>query len=831
MQRPDTSTPPPRRRRTAGSGPARLGRAALGITLVAQSLVLAGQFGTPAARAATAPSEPAQVPVAAQVVPVPVSAVPVPGETFTLGRESRIVVAPDGGAQTTSVADGLATLLRPPTGYPLPVTAAAPRTGDIELRLVTAAELGTEGYRLDVTAAGVRLTAARPAGLFYGVQTLRQLLPPWIESRTVRPGPWTVAGVRIEDVPRYGYRGIMLDIARHFQPPDVVKRYVDQAAAYKINTLHLHVGDDQGFRIAIDGRPELTEIGAQFSINNDPGGYWTQAEYVDVVNYAAERFVTVIPEVDTPGHTNAIIMSYAGPEADPVLPDVNCSNRTPPVWNLSTDVGYSALCPESPNTWAILTDIVAQLSALTPGPYYHFGGDEVPASILSHERFVDFVDRKADLVTAHGKTGIGWAEISQANFDRPGAAPAVAQFWNNGNPAGAGGDSARRAVQKGMKVVMSPANHTYLDMRQWPGSPLGLGWAGILDVSHFYHWSGTSSDPGSYIPARMVNGETLPAVTDAHILGVEAPMWSETLRTGADIEFQAFPRLPATAEIGWSPNVHPERNLDSFVNRLAGHGLRWQLRGQNFHPSPQVPWRVDVTAPDVERDTRTVDGALGTISAPGVAPDQVTATVDWGDGTSSPATVSGTAGTVTRVNGLYTATASHRYARDGVYRATLTATRPGGVTSSAEFTVTVDTCTSRLSGQHRGALVVWTGVTCLAGATVTGPVTVRPGGSLIATAASVRGPVQATGATTLELLGGSVAGPVSLTGTTGQLVVEGVRVGGPLVVTGTDTVPAPVIAGNTVGGPLVCTGNTPAPVDNGVPNTLRGPAIGQCRGL
>ncbi|MFY1670272.1 family 20 glycosylhydrolase [Plantactinospora sp. WMMB334] len=826
-------TTPDRRRtgsrdgRTGRSAATRPGRAALAVVLTVQTALLAGQVAGPVAPAtAAAPGG------AARIVPVPASAEAVPGETFTLAPRARIVLAPGAGPEVGGVADELAELLRPATGYPLPVTnAGAARSGDLELRLVPAAELGDEGYRLDVTAGGVRLAAARPAGLFYGVQTLRQLLPPWIESRTVRPGPWTVAGVRIEDVPRYAYRGVMLDIARHFQPPAVVKRLVDQAAAYKVNTLHLHVGDDQGFRIAIDGRPELTEIGAQFSIDNDPGGHWTQAEYVDVVEYAAAHFMTVIPEVDTPGHTNAIIMSYAGPEADPVLPDVNCSNRNPPVWNLTGAVGYSALCPESPHTWEILTDVVAQLSALTPGPYYHFGGDEVPASILSHERYVDFVDRKAELVAAHGKIPVGWAEISQASFDRPGAAPAVAQFWNNGNPAGAGGDTARRAVQKGMKVVMSPANHTYLDMRQWPESPLGLGWAGILDVSHFYHWSGTSSDPGSYIPARTVGGETLPAVTDADILGVESPMWSETLRTGADIEFQAFPRLPATAEIGWSPNVHPERTLESFVDRIAGHGLRWQLAGQNFHTSPQVPWRVDVSAPDVASDSRTVDGALASISAPGAAPDQVTATVDWGDGSSFPAIVQGTSGTVTRVNGLYTATASHRYARDGVYRASVTVTRPGGASSSTGFTVTVDTCTRTVTGQHRGPLVAGAGVTCLAGATVSGPVTVRPGGALIASAASIRGPVQAAGASGVELLGGSVAGPVTLTGTTGQLVVERVRVDGPLVVTGTDADTAPLLAGNTVAGPLVCTGNTPAPSDGGIPNTVRGPATGQCRDL
>ena len=331
----------------------------------------------------------------------------VPGKTFVLGPDTRIVVAP-GGAEALPVADDLAAIMRPSTGYPLPVSAATPEPGDIALHLVDAADLGDEGYRLDVSGAGVRLEAARPAGLFYGVQTLRQLLPPWIESPTVRPGPWTVSGVRISDVPRFRYRGVMLDIARHFQPPAVVKRLIDQASAYKVNVLHLHVGDDQGFRIAINGPPELTTIGGQFSINNDPGGYWTQAEYIDVVNYAAARFMTVIPEVDTPGHTNAIIMSYAGPEADPILPDVNCSNRTPPQWNLTGAVGYSAMCPESPNTWAILTDIISQLSAITPGPYYHLGGDEVPESLLSSERYVGFVDQEAQIVTSSSRPSPGF---------------------------------------------------------------------------------------------------------------------------------------------------------------------------------------------------------------------------------------------------------------------------------------------------------------------------------------------------------------------------------------------------------------------------------------
>ncbi|WP_432840917.1 family 20 glycosylhydrolase [Dactylosporangium sp. CA-092794] len=803
-----------------GRSGGRLGRAALIVALALPAAALA-------APAATAETSPASAP---QVVPLPAAMEAVPGQTFAVGPATRIVVDP-AAAEALPVADQLAAILRPSTGYPLAVSAGTPQPGDIALGLTGAADLGDEGYRLDVSSAGVHLEAARPAGLFYAVQTLRQLLPPWIESRTVRPGPWTVPGVRITDTPRYAYRGVMLDIARHFQPPDVVKRLVDQASAYKINVLHLHVSDDQGFRIAINGRPELTGIGGQFSINSDPGGFWTQAEYVDVVNYAAAHFMTVVPEVDSPGHNNAIVMSYAGPQANPALPDVNCTNRTPPQWNLTNAVGYSALCPESANTWSIMTDIIAQLSALTPGPYYHLGGDEVPASILSSDRYVGFIDQEAQIVKAQGKIVLGWAEISQANLDRPDAPAAVAQFWNNGSPTGSGGDTARRAVQKGLKVVMSPANHTYLDMQQFVGSPIGMSWAGRLDVSQFYNWSGTTSDPATYIPARTTGGVTLPAVTDANILGVEAALWSETLRTLDDIDFQVFPRLPATAELGWSPKTGPDRNLASFVSRLSGHGLRWQLQGQNFYASPQVPWSVDVSAPDIASPQRAVGGEIASIAAPGASPDQVTATVDWGDGITTPATLSGTPATNKSVNGIYAATAAHTYLRNGTYHATVTATRPGG-SATARFTVVVNTCTTTVTGTYRSPLTVTGGVTCLApGATVSGPVTVRPGGSLIATDASIQGPVSATGAALIELLGGSVSGPVNLTGTTSEVAVEGVHIGGPLVLNGTNTATAPVLAGNAVSGPLTCSGNTPAPVNNGRPNTVGGPTAGQCRGL
>jgi hexosaminidase len=659
----------------------RVARILPAVAICLQMLVIGGQV----ARADVAPLTPPRL------VPVPVSMTTVPGQSFILGHGARIVVTPGG----RSVAEQLAAILRPSTGYPLPVVTgrgAGAARGVIVLSLAGDSALGNEGYRLDVTPDRVQLQAVAPAGLFYGEQTLRQLLPPWIESPTVQPGPWRMPAVHITDHPRYRYRGVMLDIARHFEPPAAVKRLIDDASAFKINVLHLHVSDDQGFRIAINGRPELTAIGSQFSVNNDPGGYWTQAEYIDVVRYAAARYMTVVPQGDTPAHNTALIMSYnTGPTPPyPVFPDINCGANHPPVWNLSFDVGYSALCPDSDHTWAILTDIITQLTAMSPGPYYHLGGDEVPASLLTAAQYNAFIDRESQIIKARGKIVMGWADISSAGFGQPGAPQAVAQFWNNGDPAGPGGDTARIAVQKGMQVIMSPANHTYLDMQQFPGSPLGLNWAGILDVSNFYNWSGSTSDPGTYIPARTSGGVTLPAVTDANIIGVEAPIWSETLRTIQNIEFQAFPRLAATAEIGWSPRYDPaaapERTLASFEARLAARGAAWQLRNQNFYASTQVPWRVDLAAPNMIHSDLAFSGAVASVAAPGARIAGLTATIDWGDGTSSAGTLSGTEATSTTVNSLYTASGSHSYAAAGMYHASITVSRPGA-SATATFTV------------------------------------------------------------------------------------------------------------------------------------------------
>ncbi|NHC44507.1 family 20 glycosylhydrolase [Motilibacter aurantiacus] len=659
--------------------------AVVAASLGAASLSAAGvtAVGTPA-RAAVAPV------TAPQVIPLPQSLSLREG-SFTLTAGTRIVSA----SGALPVAQQLADVLRPSTGYALPVSTGAPAAGTLALALDGPASLGDEGYTLDAGAGGVVIRAHTAHGAFNGVQTLRQLLPAWVESPTVQPGPWTVPGVAISDTPRFGYRGAMLDIARHFQTVDTVKQIIDDIAAYKINTLHLHLADDQGWRIAIEGRPELTTIGAQFGIDNSPGGYWTQAQYVEVVQYAASRFVTIVPEIDTPGHTNAAIMSYAD-----IHPDINCSANKPPKWNLTGDVGYSALCPDSPNTWALLTDVINQLSALTPGPYYHIGGDEVPTTILTQQQYADFINREAPIVGAAGKIVMGWNEISEGDFGRPGMPQGVVQFWGTGG-TGSGGDSARRAVQKGMKVVMSPADRAYVDQKyvttrttnpNGPVTPIGLNWACPrgCDVDTAYNW-----DPATLVPARTTStGEQLPAVTESDVIGVEGALWSETVKNLSDAEYLYFPRLPAIAELGWSPASGPGRTFDEFKVRLAAQGARWTAAGVNFYPSPLVPWRADLAAADVNVTNTypySVSGALATIALP-LLTGTATATVDWGDGTTSAATLTGTPGvyadtTAPRVNSLWTASGSHTYAGPGHYTVTVTVTS-GATTQSVSFEVT-----------------------------------------------------------------------------------------------------------------------------------------------
>jgi hexosaminidase len=443
------------------------------------------------------------------------------------------------------VAEQLATVLRVATGFPLPVGAdAGPST--IQLSLAPGGEdVGSEGYELSVAESGIILRAAAPAGLFHGVQTLRQLLP--------AHGPVTFAGTHIVDVPRYPWRGTMLDVSRHFFGVADVKRYIDDIAAYKLNVLHLHLSDDQGWRIAIDGRPRLTDIGGRTQVGGGTGGFYTKAQYADIVRYAQDRFITVVPEIDMPGHTNAALASYA---------ELNCDGKAREPYT-GIEVGFSSLCVDSEATYAFLDEVLGQLAAMTPGDYLHVGGDEVQT--LTHAQYVHFIERVQAIVTKHGKKLLGWEEAAQAGLE-PGA---VVQYWNTNGPHAA---TVRDAARRGVHVVLSPANRAYLDMKYDDDYALGLEWAGRVSVQTSYDWD----------PATVIDG-----LLSGAVIGVEAPVWSETLTTMADVESMAFPRLAAVAEVGWS-DAH--RDWDGFRRRLAAQAPRWESAGLAYHRAPGVSW-------------------------------------------------------------------------------------------------------------------------------------------------------------------------------------------------------------------------------------------------
>lgn len=480
-----------------------------------------------------------------QVVPAPEAVREAPGVAFELTADSAITADP--GA--TEVADRLAEVLRPATGFPLPVGDG----GDLALRL-DEPETGPEGYRLEVTADAVTLHAATDTGLFHGVQTLRQLLPAEIESPQVQDVPWTVPGGEITDRPRYEHRAAGLDVARHFFDVDSVKRYIDQLARYKVNFLRLHLSDDQGWRIQITDWPRLTEHGGSTEVGGGPGGFYTQQDYSEIVAHAESRHITLIPEIDTPGHTNAALSSYA---------ELNCDGVAPPLYT-GIEVGFSSLCVDEDVTYEFLDDVIREIAALTPGPYLHIGGDEADAT--TDEQYRAFMDRALPIVAKYGKTAVGWHEYAKAEP----AAGSVVQYWGT---EGADAELMAAAAERGNRILLSPADRSYLDMKYDESTELGLSWAGYVEVADAYGWDPATHLPG--VPAEAVHG-------------VEAPMWTETLETSEHVELMAFPRLPAIAELGWSPAA--THDWESFRARLAQQGPRWEAAGIGFTRSPQIDW-------------------------------------------------------------------------------------------------------------------------------------------------------------------------------------------------------------------------------------------------
>lgn len=518
-------------------------RSALLAVAVALSVATAGAAGgsSPAAAAVSFPNV---------VVPVPVSET-ADGSTFTLGSAATLT------SDDANVGGYLAGVLRASTGYALPLTVGAASPGTVALSLSGApATVGPEGYQLTLNGSSVVVRANSAAGLFHGVQTFLQLLPPQVMSPTpVTSVAWTATGGTIVDYPRFEHRGAMLDVARHFFTVAQVERYIDELSLYKVNYLHLHLSDDQGWRIAINSWPNLATYGGSTEVGGGAGGYYTQADYTAIVNYAASHYMTVVPEIDMPGHTNAALASYAS---------LNCNGVAPALYT-GTNVGFSSLCTSLSLTYTFIDQVVGEIAALTPGPYFHIGGDE--ASSTSQTDYVNFINQVQPIVAAHGKSVVGWHNIDAATL----ASSTVAQFWDTTTSD----TTLAAAAAKGTKIIMSPANRAYLDMKYTRKTPLGQHWAGYVDVNTAYGW-----DPGNY----------LAGISASSIVGVEAPLWTETIVTSANIDYMAFPRLPALMELGWSPySTHSQTAFDA---RLGAQGPRWKVMGVGYYKSTQVVWPV-----------------------------------------------------------------------------------------------------------------------------------------------------------------------------------------------------------------------------------------------
>ncbi len=474
--------------------------------------------------------------------------------SFTLTPGLRIGIT----ARTKVVGQYLQELLSAPTGLEIKVKAAAevedgPR---IVLRADDARkDLGLEGYELSIAKDGVTIVAADPAGAFYGVQTLRQLLPPEIESRKrVDNMTWTVPFVRIQDRPRFSWRGALLDSSRHFQDKAFIKRFIDLLAMHKINVFHWHLTDDQGWRVEVRKYPKLTEVGAwrREKDGSKYGGFYTRQDLREIVAYAESRHVLVVPEIEMPGHCQSALASY---------PQYSCTGgpfEVANTWGIKKDV----YCPGNDETFAFLEGILSDVADIFSSPWIHIGGDEVPKdrwkacvkcqNRIKAEKLKDeaelqswFVKRIEKILATRDRRLIGWDEILEGGL----APNAVVQSWRGIN----GGIAA---AAQGHDVIMSPTSHCYLDYTYEK-----------IPVEKAY-----SFEPTAEVPAGKVH----------HIRGLEGNLWGEVMPTTDSVESHAFPRLTALAEVGWS--AREARNWPGFQHRLASLLQRMDKLGVHYTP-------------------------------------------------------------------------------------------------------------------------------------------------------------------------------------------------------------------------------------------------------
>jgi len=486
-----------------------------------------------------------------KIIPRPL-AITGTGDYFTLNTKSCIYVD-EGSDELMQIGQYLTAKLEPLSGFVPKVKSITGESGSGNIYLTLSnldEKYGDEGYELDITRKMIKLSAKNPAGLFRGIQTILQIVALRPDSIPEKTGRMKFATGTIIDYPEYSYRGAMLDVSRHFFGVDDVKQFIEYLAFYKMNVLHLHLSDDQGWRIEIKSWPDLAVHGGSTQVGGGKGGYYTQEQYADIVKFAGDRYITIIPEIDMPGHTNAALASYA---------ELNCSGKATELYT-GTNVGFSTLCTDKEITYEFIDDVIGELAALTPGPYIHIGGDESHATKIGD--YIPFINRVQEIVTSHGKQVIGWDEIALATL-KPNS---VAQHWANIS-------NAKKAVDQGAKILMSPAIKAYLDMQYDSTTPLGLHWAAYIEVDSAYIW-----DPVSLVPG----------LSKENIIGIEAPLWSETVTNIDEIEYMVFPRLPGYAEIGWTPVSM--RSWEEYKTRLARHNRYFKAMRINFYPSKQIPW-------------------------------------------------------------------------------------------------------------------------------------------------------------------------------------------------------------------------------------------------
>jgi hexosaminidase len=493
------------------------------------------------------------------IIPDPAEMQTSPG-AFSLVPGTQIyVLSDDGGARW--VGEYLSTLVSSALTSTVPThfnPAAIVDHGAIFLSLQAPNTLGPEGYELTVTPDNIRISAATPAGLFYGVQTLRQLLPPEIESHPAAKNPIGLPCLKITDKPRYSWRGLMLDCSRTFLPISYLRRTVDRMAFYKLNMLHLHLTDDQGWRLEIKKYPELTAVGAYYSARyGGAGGFYKQQEMRDLIAYARERNVTIVPEIEMPGHSTEVLAAH--PELACDLPE-QPKFEVHPFWEGDTEL-TQPMCAGNDKLYAMYQDILDEVIDLFPSPFIHVGGDEVPkdawkrcprcqarikAEGLKDEEELQsyFMRRMEKIVEAKGRRLIGWDEILEGGL-APGA---VVMSWR-------GTKGGLAAAQMGHDVVMTPNPYTYFD--------------------YTYHTTPTEK-VYSYDPAAT---EFTPALAQ-HILGVQASMWTHIADTEDAIDYQVYPRLLALAEAAWTPQL--KRDWNGFNSRLERHYSRLQLLGIRY---------------------------------------------------------------------------------------------------------------------------------------------------------------------------------------------------------------------------------------------------------